>query len=129
MMMPANYSVIAENEMTYVSGGNIWDAFPAIMTNANWRTFGTNLIKIIGNTTIPAFLQTTVGVLFGDTPTWDNFTGEVKANYGADFSSWNAGVKSVMGWVGGLAAIYTLGTGDAKTLHTDKVLKIDGTTY
>ena len=31
MMMPANYSVIAENEMTYVNGGALIDCFaPAL---------------------------------------------------------------------------------------------------
>ena len=129
MMMPANYSVIAENEMTYVSGGNIWDAFPAIMTNANWRTFGTNLIKIIGNSTMGAFIDTTVGTLFGGNASCDTFTGKFEDNYGADFSSWDAGFNTVMSWVGALGAIYTLGSNDAKTLHNDKVLTITGKVY
>ena len=31
MMMPANYSVIAENEMTYVNGGALIDCFAPVM--------------------------------------------------------------------------------------------------
>ena len=38
-------------------------------------------------------------------------------------------LNKIMGTLGGLAAIYTLGTNDAKTLHNDKVLKIDGTSF
>ena len=38
-------------------------------------------------------------------------------------------VNSVLSWIGALGAIYTLGTNDAKTLHNDKVLKIDGTSF
>ena len=46
MMMPANYSVIAENEMTYVNGGaNFIDAIGAvtapIWTLDNVKTFNT----------------------------------------------------------------------------------------
>ena len=46
MMMPANYSVIAENEMTYVNGGALIDCFAPLMNSSNWKTFNTNLIKI-----------------------------------------------------------------------------------
>ncbi len=53
MMMPANYSVIAENEMTYVNGGALIDCFAPIMNEGNWKTFNTNLIKIVGNDQVP----------------------------------------------------------------------------
>ena len=128
MMMPANYSVIAENEMTYVSGGNIWDAFPAVMNNANWRTFSTNLIKIIGNSTMGKFLNSTVGQIFGGSFSFEGWGDTLKANYWG-FDTVNEGVNTVLGWVGGLAAIYTLGSNDAKTLHNDKVLTITGKVY
>ena len=56
MMMPANYSVIAENEMTYVNGGaNFIDAIGAvtapIWTLDNVKTFNTNIVTLVGNTT------------------------------------------------------------------------------
>ena len=125
MMMPANYSAIAENELTYVTGGNIWDAFPAVMNSANWRTFGTNLITIIGNTTIPTLLSSTIGVLFGGHASADALGGALEDAY------WNPDDigNTVLSWVGAAAAIYTLGINAAKTLHNDKVVKIDGTTY
>ncbi len=61
MMMPANYSVIAENEMTYVNGGaNFIDAIGAvtapIWTLDNVKTFNTNIVTLVGNT----FLQSTI---------------------------------------------------------------------
>ena len=125
MMMPANYSAIAENELTYVTGGNIWDAFPAVMNSANWRTFGTNLITIIGNSTIPTLLSSTIGVLFGGHASADALGAKLEEAY------WNPDDigNTVLSWVGAAAAIYTLGINAAKTLHNDKVVKIDGTTY
>ena len=50
MMMPANYSVIAENEMTYVNGGaSFIDAIGAvtapIWTLDNVKTFNTNIVE------------------------------------------------------------------------------------
>ena len=53
MMMPANFSVVAENEMTYVVGGGVIEAIGSvtapIWTAANVKTFNTNLVTIIGN--------------------------------------------------------------------------------
>ncbi len=54
MMMPANYSVIAENEMTYVNGGaNFIDAIGAVTAPiwdvTNVKTFSTNMVTLIGN--------------------------------------------------------------------------------
>lgn len=125
MMMPANYSVIAENEMTYVNGGALIDCFAPLMTSSNWKTFNTNLIKIIGNSAMGTFLKSTVGVLFGGSFSFENWGNTIQENY------WNEDsvVNSVLSWVGALGAIYTLGTNDAKTLHNDKVLKIDGTSF
>ena len=126
MMMPANYSVIAENEMTYVNGGALIDCFAPLMTSSNWKTFNTNLIKIIGNSSMSNFIASTLGVLFGSNPTWDNFTGTLDENYWYGFDSVANGLRTAMSWVGGLAAIYTLGTGDVKTYHTENVLGVTG---
>lgn len=125
MMMPANYSVIAENEMTYVNGGALIDCFAPLMTSSNWKTFNTNLIKIIGNTTMGKFLQSTVGALFGGSFSFSNWGDTIQKNYWVEDDIGN----TVLSWVGALASIYTLGTADAKTLQGDKVLKIDGTTF
>ena len=54
MMMPANFSAVAENEMTYVVGGSLVDVLAPAMTTANWQNVSANVIKIVGN----AFLNT-----------------------------------------------------------------------
>ena len=124
MMMPANYSVIAKNEMTYVTGGGvIANILPAVMTASNWKTFNTNLVKIIGNSFMGKVVNATLGVMFGGD--WGNKTlfgkdGSISGYYtDSDVSVLN----KVMGTLGGLAVVYTLGTGDAKTVHTDTVVK------
>ena len=50
MMMPANFSAVSENEMTYVMGGK------ALLTTRHplwallqWQNFHKNLITIVGN--------------------------------------------------------------------------------
>ena len=37
MMMPANFSAVAENEMTYVVGGSLVDVLAPVMTTENWQ--------------------------------------------------------------------------------------------
>ena len=49
MMMPANYSVIAENELSYVEGGAsfidwVGDRTATVWTAANVKTFNTNVV-------------------------------------------------------------------------------------
>ena len=75
MMMPANYSVIAENEMTYVNGGaNFIDAIGAvtapIWTLDNVKTFNTNIVTLVGNTFLQSTIDRTIGVLFSGNTTW-----------------------------------------------------------
>ena len=122
MMMPANYSVIAENEMTYVNGGALIDCFAPIMNEGNWKTFNTNLIKIVGNTTMKTFLNSTVGVLFGGKFSFENWGDALQGAYWKEDDIGN----TILSWVGGLAAIYTLGTEAAKTFHNANVVGIDG---
>ncbi|OUQ33706.1 hypothetical protein [Faecalibacterium sp. An122] len=121
MMMPANYSVIAENEMTYVNGGALIDCFAPIMNEGNWKTFNTNLIKIVGNSFMKPVINATLGVMFGgkwlDGASMFGKDGEISGYYTSDASVLN----KIMGTLGGLAVIYTLGTGDAKTEHTANV--------
>ena len=68
MMMPANYSVIAENEMTYVNGGaSFIDAIGAvtapIWTLDNVMTFNTNIETLVGNTFLQSTINRTIDVL------------------------------------------------------------------
>ena len=69
MMMPANFSVVAENEMTYVVGGGVIEAIGSvtapIWTTANVKTFNTNLVTIVGNQYVGKLLKGTLGVMFG----------------------------------------------------------------
>lgn len=125
MMMPANYSVIAENEMTYVNGGALIDCFAPLMTSSNWKTFNTNLIKIIGNSFMQPVIDATLGVMFGGqwgTDTLFGNNGSISGYYTSDASVLN----KIMGTIGGLATIYTLGTADADVLQAEKVLTVSG---
>lgn len=124
MMMPANYSVIAENEMTYVNGGALIDCFAPLMNSSNWKTFNTNLIKIIGNSFMTPVINATLGVVFGGNWGDDTLFGEggsISGYYTSDASVLN----KIMGTIGGLATIYTLGTNDAKTKHNDSVVSFE----
>ena len=132
MMMPANYSAIAENEMTYVVGGGLIDAIGAVTapvwTAANVKTFNTNLITIIGNSYVSKVLKGTLGNVFGGSYLVKTGEGDdAKRNtiFGKDKSLWNEldpnGDKETNGFnkflqgVGALAAVYTLGTSTTKS--------------
>ena len=135
MMMPANFSAVSENEMTYVMGGSVADYLAPAMGVAQWQNFHKNLITIVGNKYVQGFLDNTVGAVFSGTWTpgdgltgfggqfskiWkdnytDNVTGEStgaqKFGYGA-----LGVVNSALNVVGNLAAIYNLGFGTAKNV-------------
>ena len=116
MMMPANYSVIAENEMTYVNGGaNAFiDAIGAvtapIWTLENVKTFNTNLVTIIGNKFLGGFVNGTLGTIFSGNCTWGDFKAIPGALVGADkfkAGQYGDGIAQILGTA---AAIYNLGT-------------------
>ena len=66
MMMPANFSAISENEMTYVNGGaSLSDILAPSLTLENWKKFNTNMVTIIGNSFLGSYVSNTVGTLFG----------------------------------------------------------------
>ncbi len=132
MMMPANYSAIAENEMTYVVGGGLLEAIGSVTAPvwgaANVKTFNTNLITIIGNSYVSKVLKGTLGNVFGGSYLVKTGEGDdAKRNtiFGKDKSLWNAldpnGDKETNGFnkflqgVGALAAVYTLGTSTTKS--------------
>lgn len=74
MMMPANYSVIAENEMTYVVGGGVIEAIGAvtapIWTLDNVKTFNTNIVTIVGNAKLQNVVNKTLGYVFSGDANW-----------------------------------------------------------
>ena len=139
MMMPANYSAIAENEMTYVVGGGLIDAIGAVTapvwTAANVKTFNTNLVTIIGNSYVSKVLGATLGVMFsgswGEKNTaWSTAYGIEKDKkltiFGKNKALWNvldpngadektSGLNKFMQGIGALAAVYTLGTSTTKS--------------
>ena len=128
MMMPANFSAVSENEMTYVMGGSVADYLAPVMTKKEWSNFSKNLVTIIGNSYLGNFVNNTLGVIFSGT----YVPGGVLSNFGSDISGiWNAnfdgtdtkskilsgmaGVLNVgLNIAGNLAAIYNLGFGTVK---------------
>lgn len=113
MMMPANYSVIAENEMTYVNGGaNFIDAIGAVTAPiwdvTNVKTFSTNMVTLIGNKFIGKLVDGTLGVLFSGNTTW----ADVKAAPKALFSTGNGIGDDIANFLGLTAAAYNLGRVD-----------------
>ena len=128
MMMPANFSAVSENEMTYVMGGSVADYLAPVMGKKEWSNFSKNLVTIIGNRYLNNFVANTVGTIFNGTYT----PGDVLGNFGSDITGvWSAnykttdtktkvltGMKGVLNVglniVGNLAAIYNLGFGTVK---------------
>ena len=138
MMMPAHYSAIAENELTYVVGGGLLEAIGSVTAPvwgaANVKTFNTNLITIIGNSYVSKVLGATLGVMFSGA--WGTKDDDVAEAWGYDKDKkitifgknkalWNAldpnddketnGFNKFMQGIGALAAVYTLGTSTTKS--------------
>ena len=134
MMMPANFSAVSENEMTYVMGGSVADYLAPVMTKKEWSNFSKNLVTIIGNHYVASFLGNTVGQVFTGTYVpgavlgafGDNIKGIWGDNYGTPETTGEKvkggllGVLNVgLNIVGNLAAIYNLGFGTAKNVVND----------
>ncbi len=121
MTFPANYAVMAEDELTYVTGGGvIANVLPAVMTSENWRTFSINVIKIVGNSFMSNFVSTVLGTAFGTNYAF----GAISDSIGSKLSGMNF-LNGAMQVVGGLATIYTLGIGNAKVKQSG-VIGVDG---
>ena len=117
MMMPANFSAVAENEMTYVVGGGLVDVLAPAMNEGNWQNINTNLINIVGNSYLNQYLGKALKNVFdgsyvpgeniealgtGMKTIWDNNN---EGNWAFAKALLNTGLQVV----GGLAAVYTLG--------------------
>ena len=115
MMMPANYSVIAENEMTYVNGGaNFIDAIGAVTAPIwnldNVKTFSTNIVTLIGNNFVTSTIQNTLGYVFSGHATKAGLGDSFGKVVGADkfkAGQYGDGIAQILGTA---AAIYNLGT-------------------
>ena len=121
MMMPANFSAVAENEMTYVVGGSLVDVLAPAMTTANWQNVSTNVVKIVGNAFIANNANTAFNTLFDGYYVPGDVVGglfnSVKSAYTKGASAmageWALGLgvlNAGMSILGGLSAIYTLGS-------------------
>ena len=148
MMMPANFSAISENEMTYVNGGaSLAEILAPELKVENWQKFNQNMVTIIGNSFMDKYIGNTVGTLFNGAYKPGNlgnawFT-DVKGAYGTGFGAGfgkhegelTAGDKFLNGangvlnaglrMVGSAAAIYNLATGTVKNTVNENVLKFD----
>ena len=148
MMMPANFSAISENEMTYVNGGaSLAEILAPELKVENWQKFNTNMVTIIGNSFMSKYIGNTVGVLFngaykpgnlgnawltdvkgaygtGSAAGFGNHEGELTA--GDKFLNGANGVLNAgLRMVGSAAAIYNLATGTVKNDASEKAWKVE----
>ena len=145
--MPANFSAISENEMTYVNGGaSLADILAPSLEVKNWQKFNTNMVTIIGNSFMSSYIKNTVGTLFdgkyvpgdmgkawfagvdGAYESGKGQVGNVTKNDG--FNKFLAGSNGVLNaglrMVGSAAAIYNLATGTVKNDASEKAWTIAG---
>ena len=131
MMMPANYSVIAENEMTYVNGGaSFIDAIGAvtapIWTLDNVKTFNTNIVTLVGNTFLSKVVNQTIGVLFSGNTTWKAVGAIPKTLFTTNVAKGTIEKNNigdyVMNALGVAAAVYNLGVAPTKNKVKEDVL-------
>ena len=123
MTMPANFSAVAENELTSVVGGaSLVDYLAPAMTVQNWQNVSANMIKIIGNTFLNSYVSSAFDSVFDGHYVPGDFIGGVwntvhraydKGTHTYGNGAWGAALgilNAGLSVVGGLAAIYTLGS-------------------
>lgn len=123
MMMPANYSVIAENEMTYVVGGGVIEAIGAvtapIWTAANVKTFNTNIVTIVGNAKLQNVVNKTLGYVFSGDANWKQLGQNLKGLFVAENGHFGDSFATTLGTV---AAVYNLGNATVANKAGETVL-------
>lgn len=133
MMMPANFSAVSENEMTYVMGGSIAEYLAPVMGKKEWSNFSKNLVTIIGNSYLNNFVANTLGNVFSGSYIPGNvlraFSGDMAYIWSNNYEDGNnktkilTGMKGVLNVglniVGNLAAIYNLGFGTVTNIAKD----------
>ena len=136
MMMPANFSAVAENEMTYVVGGSLVDVLAPVMTTANWQNVSTNVVKIVGNAFIANNADKAFNTLFDGYYVPGDIVGGL---FNSVATAYTKGASAMAGeWalglgvlnaglsiLGGLSAIYTLGSSPIGLETKGKDLKIN----
>ena len=139
MMMPANYSAIAENEVIY-GGAGVADYLPNAWTAANVKTLSTNVLTILSNTFAGAVVNVTLGTMFGGD--WGKDGTKLFGDNGSITSLFKYGINNYkktdapemnalnkfMTVLGSAAAVYTLGTTGVKNVldHDDTIVVTDG---
>ena len=148
MMMPANFSAISENEMTYVNGGaGLAEILAPTLEVSNWQKFNQNMVTIIGNSFLGDYVSNTVGTLFGGTyrpgARGNAWYTDVKGAYGKGYEAGfgnqddqtvtdrflngaNGVLNAGLRMVGSAAAIYNLATGTVKNDASEKAWTIAG---
>lgn len=138
MMMPANYSAIAENEMTYVVGGD--SLFPVFNPLS---TLFTNVVNIIGNSFVTPLVNATIGKAFGGNYHFGDIFGgigdTIKGRYNAVLDTkvengntvvtggqFNGVLNAGAAIMGGMAAVAQLMNNDVKVFTKETVLGING---
>ena len=113
MMMPANFSAISENEMTYVNGGaSLSEILAPELKLENWQNFNKNMVTIIGNSFLGDYVSNTVGTLFGGAYKPGNLG---KAWFSSVSKYYNSGYDAVVG--NGVDAGMTYGNNALGTLN------------
>ena len=137
--MPANFSAVAENELTYVVGGaSLADYLAPAMKAENWQKFNKNLIMIVGN----GYLNMGLGAVLTGIFSGSYRVGALTKGYADGIEGmWkhNMKVGETEGWgllnaianvglqvVGNLAAIYALGNGDVGLTLNDNTVGKNG---
>lgn len=123
--MPANYSVIAENELSYVEGGAsfidwVGDRTATVWNAANVKTFNTNVVTIVGNAFVDDMVHSTLGYVFGGNADWKGIGSAIKGFFVADNK--NVG-DSIAHTLGNVAAVYLLGNTTVANKAGDVKLK------
>ena len=136
MMMPANYSAIAENEMTYVVGGTLGDILAPKLEVADWKRFNTNMVTLIGNAFMGNYIDNTLGKLFGGNYDpihnsmiggWFNRMSEIGGedaafSGGPIIAGANKALNIGLNIAGNAAAIYNLATGTVKNKASSTIV-------
>ena len=127
MMMPANYSAIAENEMTYVVGGASFIEAVGAVTAPIWdvnnvKTFSTNVVTLIGNAFLGDLLDNTIGYIFSGNAEKKELGNKLGAVVGVkkfQEGQYGDGIATILG---SAAAIYNLGRANVPNAVTSASL-------
>ncbi len=114
MMMPANYSVVAENEMTYVVGGGIADILAPVMTAQNVQNIVVNAITMVGSFFVNNVVGNGLYAVFtqGFTGSYDGVVAKMfplTVSFENKDSFWKNLGNLALNTVGVASAIYTMG--------------------